>query len=189
MSKIKALFLSSAKEFTDLRCIILLAMFGAISVAIGLYTLNLSPTVKITFTFIPNNFAYYLFGPFVGIIYGAAMDVLNYFANPSGEFFFGFTASAVVSGLIYGLLLYKRPLSMKRIIVANIIKMLTVDILMNTLWLSMLYGNAFMVLLPVRALKELIMLPVETIVLFSVIKGVEATGVIRLFHNKETQIL
>ncbi len=188
MSKIKDLFISSYNEIKNVRCITLLAMFGAISIILGYFTLMPVETIKITFTFLPNEFVFYLFGPVVGAVYGAALDLLTFFVRPSGPFFYGFTVSALLTGLIYGSILYKRPLSVKRIIVANIIHMLTINLLLNTYWLTMLYGYNFMALLPMRALKAIIMFPVETVMLFIVIKGVESTGILKGNHNKKTKV-
>lgn len=184
MSKIKDLFISSYNEIKTVRCITLIAMFGAISIVLGYLTIMPVDTIKITFTFLPNEFVYYLFGPVVGVIYGAALDILTWFIRPTGPFFYGFTVSAVLTGLLYGSILYKKPISVKRILVANLIHLCTINLLLNTFWLTQLYGYSFMALLPMRALKAAIMFPVETAMLFAVIKGVEATGVLKGFQKK-----
>lgn len=184
MSKIKDLFISSYNEIKTVRCITLIAMFGAISIVLGYLTIMPVDTIKITFTFLPNEFVYYLFGPVVGVIYGAALDILTWFIRPTGPFFYGFTVSAVLTGLLYGSILYKRPISVKRILIANLIHLCTINLLLNTFWLTQLYGYSFMALLPMRALKAAIMFPVETAMLFAVIKGVEATGVLKGFQKK-----
>jgi ECF transporter S component (folate family) len=188
MSKIKDLFISSYNEIKNVRCITLVAMFGAISIVLGYLAIMPVETIKITFTFLPNEFVFYLFGPVVGAVYGAALDILTWFIKPAGPFFYGFTVSAVLTGLLYGFILYKRPLSLKRIIIANLIYMCTVNLLLNTYWLTQLYGYSFMALLPMRALKAVIMFPVETAMLYALIKGVEATGVLKSLHNKKTKV-
>ena len=185
MTKFTALFKSSFQELKSLKCITLTAMLGAVSIVLGSLVIMVGDFLKVGFTFLPNEFVFYLFGPVVGMIYGAAMDILTFIVRPTGPFFFGFTVSAVAAGLIYGVILYKKPLSMKRIIVANLIHMIFINLLLNTYWLTMLYGYSFMTILPLRALKALIMLPIETVMLYSIIRGVEATGVIqKLFPGK-----
>lgn len=52
-----------------------------------------------------------------------------------------------------------------------------VNIGLNTLWLSMLYGQAFHVLLPARALKQLVMVPVETALFYAVVVVLQRAGV------------
>lgn len=188
MSKINDLFISSYNEIKNVRCITLVAMLGAISIVLGYLAIMPVETIKITFNFLPNEFAFYLFGPVVGAVYGAALDILTWFIKPAGPFFYGFTVSAVLTGLLYGFILYKRPLSLKRIIIANLIYMCTINLLLNTYWLTLLYGYNFMALLPMRALKAVIMFPVETAMLYALIRGVEATGVLKSIHNKKTKV-
>ena len=182
MKKMKELFLSSSKEMKNLKCITLLSMLGAVSIILGYLTFMPSQTIKVTFNFLPNEFVYYLFGPVTGAFFGAAMDILTYILRPTGPFFYGFTISAILNGLLYGMILYKRPVSFKRILAANVIQMFTINLLLNTYWLSMLYGNAFMILLPARAVKAAIMLPVESVMLYTLIRAVESSGVLSMSH-------
>ncbi len=189
MRKFLTLFSASYKELRSIRCITLVAMLGAISIVLGIYFTFLPvETMKISFTFLPNEFVYYLFGPVVGAVYGAALDILNFIVKPTGPYFYGFTVSAVLTGLLYGTMLYNKPLSLKRIIAAKMVHMVTINILLNTYWLTMLYGNGFFAILPLRILKAVIMLPVEVFLLYSLIKAVEATGVLKGFHNSKTRI-
>ncbi len=188
MTKFTALFTSSYKEMKNVRSITVMAMFAAISIVLGFYTIMLGETMRIGFTFLPNEFIYYLFGPAVGAFFGAALDILTFMVSPKGPYFFGFTLSGILNGLIYGVVLYKKPLSLKRIAFANVLGMIFINIILNTYWLALLYGDGFFAILPLRVLKELIMLPVNTILLYSVIKGVEASGILRLLHSKKAKV-
>ena len=188
MRKIKDLVISSCKEFKSVRSIVLAAMFGAISMIINSFSIMIGQIVKIDFVFLPNEFVHYLFGPIFGAVYGAVMDVLNYILKPQGAFFPGFTISAILIGILYGFILYKRPISLKRVIIANVIRVIFIDILLNTYWLTLLVGKAYMVLLSTRIIEKLIMFPIETILLFTVIKSVEKTGILDLLRPKKYKI-
>ena len=48
----------------------------------------------------------------------------------------------------------------------------------------MLYGKGIMVLLPARALKNLIMWPIDSIIFYRLTKMIEQTGVFRMFHAR-----
>ncbi len=184
MTKFTALFKSSLHEFRNIRCVTLTAMLGAISIIIGTYfTFMIGNSLKIGFSYLPNEFLYYMFGPAVGAIFGAAMDILTYILKPTGPFFYGFTLSAILKGLIYGFILYKKPLSLRRIFIANVISLVFITLLLDTYWLTLLYGKAFLIFLSERLVK-IVLLPVETILLYLLIKGVEASGVVRLFRSK-----
>ena len=56
---------------------------------------------------------------------------------------------------------------------------------LGTLWLSMLYGKAFMVLLPVRVVKNLVMWPINSALFFVVVKTMEGAGVFRMVRGSE----
>ena len=184
MTKFTALFKSSLHEFRNVRCITLTAMLGAISIIIGTYfTVMIGNSLKIGFSYLPNELLYYMFGPAVGAIFGAAMDILTYILKPTGPFFFGFTLSAILKGLIYGFILYKKPLSLRRIFIANMISLIFITLLLDTYWLTILYGKAFLIFLSERLIK-IVLLPIETSLLYLLIKGVEASGVARLFRSK-----
>ena len=188
MTKFTALFKSSLREFKSVRCLTLTAMLGAISIIIGSYfTFMIGNSLKIGFTYLPNEFLYYMFGPVVGACFGAVMDVLTFILKPTGPFFFGFTLSAILKGLIYGVILYKKPLSILRIFIANVISLIFITLLLDTYWLTILYGKAYMVFLSERLIK-IALLPVETILLYLLIKGVEASGVVKLFQSKSAHV-
>jgi len=69
---------------------------------------------------------------------------------------------------------YKKPVSIVRIFVAELIVKLFVNVCLNTFWLDMLYGKGFIALLPSRIASNAIMLPVDTIVTFLILKAIES---------------
>ena len=70
---------------------------------------------------------------------------------------------------------------------AKFLVMLICNVILNTLCLSMLYGKGFFVLLPARALKNLIMWPVDSLVFYTVAKALERIGVFRFLHFSRGQ--
>ena len=86
-----------------------------------------------------------------------------------GAFFFGYTLNAMLGGFIYGLFLYKQPIKVWKILIAEILVKLLINCGLGTLWNSMTIGKAFMVLLPERLLKNFLQIPVDTIILFFVL--------------------
>lgn len=188
MKKYILTFKDSLNELKNVRCITLAAMFGAISIVLGGLGIQIGNFLKINFTFLPNNFIFYLFGPVVGMIFGLAMDVLTFIIKPTGPYFVGFTISAILNGLIYGMILYKKPISLKRILFANIIVFVVVRIFLNTYWLSILFGNGFFTLLPIRVFKELIMFPIETTLFYMLLKGLKAYGITKITQDKKARI-
>ncbi len=121
MKKLATLFTQSCQEAKQVRTITVCAMFGAIAIVLGYYSIEIGPYIRIGFADIPNRLADYLFGPVVGGCFGGILDVLKYMIKPSGQFFPGFTITAVAASLIYGSMLYQRPFTFRRILAAKLL--------------------------------------------------------------------
>lgn len=76
----------------------------------------------------------------------------------------------MVLGMIYGTLLYKKKVTFIRCIIAEILVVLIVDIILNTFFLSLLYGKAFALLLPARAFKNVVMIPINASMMYFILK-------------------
>ena len=187
MKRVATLFADSYREVKNIRTITVAAMFAAISVALGYFTIQIGDYIKIGFSSISNEFVYYLFGPVVGGCFGGFIDLLKYIIKPTGAFFPGFTVNAILGGILYGMLLYKRPIRLVRVAAAKLTVVVICNILLNTLWLSMLYGKAFMVLLPMRALKNIIMWPIDSLLFYTLARFFENAGLFKTIRRFETR--
>ncbi|MBR3784910.1 MAG: folate family ECF transporter S component [Firmicutes bacterium] len=115
--------------------------------------------LKIGFAFTAIFVAAYLYGPWFSAVVAVIADVVGASLFPSGAFFPGFTVTAVLSGLVMGLFLYKKQ-TPGRIIAAVAIDQLILGLLLNSYWLSILYGSPYLPLLATRAVQCLVMMPV-----------------------------
>ncbi len=170
MKKLKTMYADSFRELKDLRNLVTAAMLLALAVILGFYRIQLTEYVRIGFDNVAKELAGMLFGPGVGCIMGALSDILAYIVKPTGAYFPGFTVSAAVAGIIYGTVLYKKPLSIQRVILANVLVTLIVNLGLNTYWLTMMYGNSFAALLPARIIKQFIMVPIDVAIYYTVAK-------------------
>lgn len=182
MSKIANLFRSSARELRSPRCLALTALFIALNITLDLtgLTLKLSTELRIGFGFLCNAAIGMLFGPVVGMLAGFCTDVLGYFAGnmSMGAYFPGYTLTAIVGGLIWGLWLYRpgtiagdsRVKRIGRVVGAKACINLFCNICLNTLWLTITGGKALSLLLPLRVVKNVTLLPVECVLLFFVVE-------------------
>ncbi|MCD8224278.1 MAG: folate family ECF transporter S component [Clostridiales bacterium] len=179
MKKFAALFSDSYRELRSTRAITVAAMFGAVSVVLGYFTITVGDYVKIGFSSIAGQIVYYLFGPVLGGVFGGAMDVVKYLIKPTGPYFPGFTIDAAVAGLIYGCVYYRRTLTLRRVLAAEFLVCLVCNVFLATFWLSVLYGKGFFMLLPMRVLKNLIMWPINSLLFYTAARGLEGAGVLR----------
>ncbi|KAJ50459.1 ECF transporter S component (folate family) [Clostridium tetanomorphum] len=163
--------------------IVYAALFIAIGVIISRFFSIQLPILRIGFGFIPTMLAGVFFGPFFGGIVNAVIDVVGVTLFPMGSFFIGFTISAFLCGVIYGIFFYKKEITYKNVIISVILKIVLVDMCLNTLWLSMMTGKAFMVLLPIRLVKNIIFIPIESIVFMTIVYSLKNTSLVRKINN------
>lgn len=184
MQTIRKLYSDSFKELKVTQNLVLCGLLAALAVVLNYTTsIFITPNIRIGFSGLPNRVVEYLFGPAIGAIFGAVLDVLKYLLKPDGgAFFFGYTFNVMVAGVIYGSILYKKPIKLWRLFLAELLVKTIVNCGLNTLWLSVLNGRAFMVILPARILKNIIMLPIDTAILFFTL-----TFVSKLLNTSEFQ--
>lgn len=158
---------------------ILSALMLTLSIVLSRFLSIKTPLLAISFNFVPILLSAIWLGPKYTVVISGLSDVIGAILFPFGEFFIGFTISSILSGLIYGLILYKkdRELSKKeliiRLIIASFIVTIFIYIILNTLWLVIMYDKAFFVIVGSRAIKELIMLPIQIITIFLLVQGLK----------------
>lgn len=173
MKKILSVIQMSAKELKKTSTISITGMLVGISVVLSFLKIVISSLMQISFASLPIAAGGMLYGPTVGALMGVASDILGYFARPNGAFFPGFTLNALIIGLIYGFFFYKKPVTLKRVILASLTITIIINLILTPIWLSMMYGNAFGVLVAGRILKNVVMFPIDTALLMTVLKLVE----------------
>lgn len=184
MKKLLALISESYHEFKNVSTITTCAMFGAMAIVLNQFaSITVTPHLKIGFSALPNELVDYLFGPVVGALFGGGMDIIKFMLKPEGGFIPGLTFNAMLAAFIYGMFLYKRPLSLKRMLAAKLIVAVLCNIILGTYWLSMFTGKGYLVLLPTRAIKNLVQWPVDSLIFFLVAKTLEKAGVFRLIRR------
>ena len=166
------------KKLKDVRVLTTCALLLALATILGFFKIPITQIIEIRFGSLPVAVAGAFFGPVLGGIIGALSDVLGYLVKPTGPFFPGFTISTAVGGVIFGMILYSKDHkpSLLRIFIAQLVYTIVVGLLINTLNLYFLYGNVsagisgYFAYMSTRLLKEIIMLPINTLLLAAVIK-------------------
>ncbi|MBB5182484.1 folate family ECF transporter S component [Catenisphaera adipataccumulans] len=148
------------------------AMLVAVGILLGFFKIPLTQLIEIRFGSLPIAIAGAFYGTGIGALVGALTDIGAFLVKPTGPYFPGFTISGLVSGFIFGKFFYGKEITVQRIVLAEIVHTLIVGIGLNSIWLSMLYGNAFMVVLAARLLKEIVMIPVNSLIVMVVLKPI-----------------
>jgi ECF transporter S component (folate family) len=81
---------------------------------------------------------------------------------PMGPYFPGFTLTAFLTGLTFGLVLYKKPVTFKRTLLASLIVVIFLNLILDTYWLYLLFDQAVVAMLPLRIVKAGLTLAIQT---------------------------
>ena len=145
--------------------LVTIAFFIALEIVLTRYLSINTGILRIGFGFLPVAMVAIAFGPvWAGIAY-AIGDVLGMLIFPSGAYFPGFTLTAFLTGLVFGLILYKKPITWKRVLIASSIVVLGLNLCLDTYWLHILMGQGYLAMLPARLIKCVFSIPVQTILI------------------------
>ena len=175
MKKLQQQFSDSYKELRKINTIVLAALLIAIGIVLGYFSIQVTPEMKIGVAFITNQLTAVLFGPGVAGIVGGVSDILKFLIKPTGAFFIGWTLNAMVGPMIYGMMLYKKKLTFWRILASKAVVAVIVNMGMGTLWLSIMYGKAFIPILLTKAVQESIQVPIQSVIFWLVIVALRKT--------------
>lgn len=153
----------SLKNLTTITCIALLI---ALDIILTRFVSINTQFLRIGFGMIPVAIAGAAFGPVWGGVCGAVGDLLGLMIFPSGAFFPGFTLTAALTGVIYGLCMYRRPRKIMYAVLASIIVCIGCNLILDTIWLDIMYGSGFLAILPARAIKCAINIPVYSFLVY-----------------------
>ncbi len=178
MKKIKQQFVDSAKELKNLNTLILTALFIALGIVLGeLFSLQLTQNTKIGISFIATQLTATLFGPVVGGLMGGVTDILKFIMKPTGAFSILWTLNAVVGPILYGVMLYKKKFTFWRVLVSKTVVAIIVNVLMSCTWSVILYGNAFLAMVPGKLLQQVIQVPIQSVLFYLFVKALQKAKV------------
>lgn len=159
-------FSDSFRELRDLRSLTRLAMLMAMALVLNLtVSIQITESLRLGFGFLVTAVMGMLYGPVCAGLAAGLVDIFQFFIKPTGEFFPGFTLTAILGGVLYGIFLYKNHYSLPRLIAVKSIINVFLHLFLNSYWLTFLYGYAFWAKIPGRIIKNVGMLPIEILLL------------------------
>ncbi|MGL5973195.1 MAG: folate family ECF transporter S component [Oscillospiraceae bacterium] len=164
-------FKKSIMLLKDIKVLSVSAMLISLSIVLSFFSFSIGNIVKVSFSFAANSLIGFLFGPAVSMLSSGLIDLITAFVKPFGPYQFWFTFTAMVSGLIYGFVLYGKKPKLGNVVLACVLNTVIISFTLNTLGLSFLYGKSILALLPARITKGLILLPVEIFVTYFILKN------------------
>lgn len=158
---------------SKLKKVILSGVLLALLIVLNRFVSIKTPLLVISFSFVPIMMAAIWLGPKYATLIAALGDFIGAILFPFGTYFPGFTLSAGLKGLIYGMLLYKKPREERsnksfiiRLIISNLLVLGIIEIFVVSLWLNIMYGKAYFVVISTRILAQVIMFPIQVITIY-----------------------
>ena len=152
------------KRLLNVRRVCFLALLVAVEVVFSRFLSYNVWNSKVGFNFIPVALAAMLFGPLPAAIVAAVADVIGAVLFPIAPFFPGYTLTAFLGGLTWGIFLYKKQTRM-RLLGAVAVRQVLLSTLLNTYWISFTYGSPYFPLLGTRLVQLVIMAVLEFVII------------------------
>lgn len=160
----------ASKECRKVNMIALCAMLMALRVVVNMIRIPIGENLNIFFTYLISALGGSIYGPVLAFISGAVYDILSFMIYPDGPFFIGYTLNTALAAAIYGLFLYRQRITVFKCLFAKLSNNLIVNVLLGSLWSAMLYSKGYIYYLLKALSKNLILLPVEVLLMVALFK-------------------
>ncbi len=165
-----------------------LAMLTALEIVLSrLVPVVSSQQIKVSFAFVPVAIAAYLYGVKGGALVSGVSDVLGALMFPVGDFFPGFTLTAVLVGAVFGIFLGKnfdgKLNPFFRSFIPVVITQLFLSLGLNTFWISYMYHSPYLGVLAPRVVQTLVMIGVEAVIIPLFIQAFSKIRAIKMLRN------
>lgn len=152
------------------RCLTICAVLIAANAVLGYFTITFTSYLRIGFGFITTPIAAFMFGPIAGGAVAVLSDIVSFALKPTGGFLFTYTLCTGVAGMVYGMVLYGKKLSATRVFLCKLLVIFAVNITLNSIALAPTAGSGMLGILPSRIIKNLLLWPIQGIVVYEVLK-------------------
>lgn len=146
------------------KMLVTLGMLVAIEIVLSRFCSISAWNIKIGFSFVPVVVAAVLYGAVPAAVVAALGDFVGAILFPIGPYFPGFTLTAALTGTVFGLFLHRRQ-TLGRIGGAVAVNQLFLSLLLNTLWISVLYGAPYGPLFLTRIVQTVVLISVQFVVI------------------------
>ncbi len=171
--------------YGNVKKMVLASLFIAIEIITTRFLSIQTPIIRISLDFIPLALSAIILGPYTAGIVAAIADIFGMLIfSRGGAYFPGFTFSSFVSGFLYGVILHKKRITLKRCFFAVITVLIVISVGLNTIWLVIITNKGAFAILSARIVKDMIMLPIQTFLIYYVWRTIESTVKSTLIFNK-----
>lgn len=168
-------FKSSAEELKKVRTITTSGILIAMAMILRIFAIQITPELRITFSFLAITIVAMLYGPVVCAMSTLTIDILGYLVDSRsmGGYYPPLAVVVVISGIFYGMFLYKRKLNIINLSLAKISVNLICNLCLNSYFIYTGFinksfsimdkgdWNAFLIWVVPRGIKNVVLLPIE----------------------------
>ncbi len=154
------------KPLNKTRTITGMALLAALYVLLNSLIINLSPTLRISFSFLALAVSCSLYGFLPNVLFCFVVDFLGFMAHPDGPYMPAFVLILIVKAFIYSFFFYNQNVTVIKIIGAQFLVAVFANILLNSLILMFMYQMPYWVTVSERLLKNAICFPIECLFLW-----------------------
>lgn len=186
VKQIPSQFSNSAKELMKINTLMVSALMLALGTILGfVFTVEtgIPGAGNFGISVIAPQLVSALYGPAVGGIIGGLGDLIDCLLN-GYAFFPGFFLNAILGQMIYGIVLYKKQLTLLRIIVSKILVAVLINLPLGTLWQSILYKKGFWPIFIASLIKQPVQIVVLGVLFYMFVSALKNAKVFEKMLNK-----
>lgn len=165
----RAYWAGAVRDFRQVRTLCFAALMIAACVALShVPSIRIDVTdlysARVSWGFLARSLCSAVCGPVTGLVFGFAEDTISFFLNPQGAYFPGYALTTMLGNLIYALFLYRTRVTVARIFLAKLCTNV-LNVFLGSLWSAILSSQGYLYYMTTSAIKNTIMLPVQTVML------------------------
>lgn len=158
-------------DFKKLRVLVFAAMMIAACSALAQIPSipTTDPNVRVTWGFLARAVCGMVGGPITALVFGFAEDTINFLIHPTGPYFPGYALTTMLGTMIYALFLYRARFTPVTLAVRTFLAKLftnALNVVLGSLWSAILYSKGYYYYMVKSFWKNLVMLPVQAVMLF-----------------------
>ena len=165
----------------DISRLVIIALMVAMEIVLTRFFsfMIIPPFVRIGLGFLPIAMVAIKFGPLYAGTAAMMADLIGFWLFPPPfPYFPGFTFTAFLAGVVYGIFLHKKTVNMLNIVIAAAIVTIFIQGILDTIWLVIMFDEGFIGLMPFRLIRTAIMLPLQIVTIKLVATSAKAAKLI-----------
>ncbi len=159
------------KSFHSIRGMVFAALMVAACIVLSHCSIKVTEVLTISFSFIARALCALVYGPIGALLFSAVEDTLSFILNSKGyPYFPGYLVTTMLGCLTYALFFYRTKVTVFKIFLAKLITNVQ-NVLLGALWSAILYSKGYLYYFTQSAIKNLISLPIYTLMLVVVFQA------------------